>query len=99
MDATAVIRYADLIMTEIDKDIASGLVPATVSSFGELHDYLDANDYASQASVPLDGPPDEPYAMVNRVETEVCRRLTERTGAAECGACEHNRTLLERGRS
>lgn len=30
---------------EIRADIASGRVPATVSGFAELHDYVDANEY------------------------------------------------------
>jgi glycosyltransferase involved in cell wall biosynthesis len=30
---------------QILEDIASGVVPATVSTFGELHDYVDANEY------------------------------------------------------
>ena len=48
--------YADKIMAEIDADIQAGLVPATVASFSELHDYVDANDYALGA-VPFSGPP------------------------------------------
>jgi hypothetical protein len=97
MDAAEVNRYADLIMTEIDKDIAAGTVAATVSSFGELHDHVDANDYSQWAGVPWGtDEPDEPYALVNRVEREVCRRLAERAGASECDACRHNRELLER---
>ena len=30
---------------EILEDIAQGIVPGTVSSFSELHDYVDANEY------------------------------------------------------
>ena len=30
---------------EILEDIAAGVVPGTVSSFSELHDYVDANEY------------------------------------------------------
>ena len=30
---------------EILEDIAQGVVPDTVSSFSELHDYVDANEY------------------------------------------------------
>ena len=47
--------YADMIMAEIDGDIRSGHVPATVASFSELHDYVDANDYALEAA-PFSGP-------------------------------------------
>jgi hypothetical protein len=48
--------YADKIMAEVDGDIKAGLVPATVATFSELHDYVDANDYALEA-VPFSGPP------------------------------------------
>ena len=33
---------------EIAEDIDGGTVPASVSTFGELHDYVDANMYADQ---------------------------------------------------
>lgn len=33
--------------TEILRDIKDGRVPESVSSFGELHDHVDANDYGS----------------------------------------------------
>lgn len=35
----------DRAMEEIDQDVASGRVPATVATFSELHDYVDANEY------------------------------------------------------
>ncbi len=37
---------ADRVIAEIRADIAAGLVPATVASFAELHDYVDANTYS-----------------------------------------------------
>jgi hypothetical protein len=52
---TTISGYADKIMAEVGKDIAAGWMPATVSTFSELHDYVDANDYALEA-VPFDGP-------------------------------------------
>lgn len=30
---------------EIRADIKAGTIPATITSFGELHDYVDANEY------------------------------------------------------
>jgi len=30
---------------EISDDVAAGIVPASVASFSELHDYVDANEY------------------------------------------------------
>lgn len=35
---------------EIEADVASGRVPATVGSFSELHDYVDANEYGQLAT-------------------------------------------------
>ena len=35
---------------EILEDIAQGVVPGTVSSFSELHDYVDANEYGGLCS-------------------------------------------------
>jgi len=34
-----------LAIVQITTDIHSGRVPATVGAFGELHDYVDANEY------------------------------------------------------
>ncbi len=33
------------VKAEIRADVASGVVPASVASFSELHDYVDANCY------------------------------------------------------
>ena len=77
---TAISDYADKIMAEIDADIKAGQVPATVASFSELHDHVDANDYALQV-IPLDAAPDWDAWMelANTVETEVSTRLAART--------------------
>jgi len=41
-----IIEYAiERSKLEILEDIKNGPVPATVSSFSELHDYVDANEY------------------------------------------------------
>lgn len=45
MDSQQVSRLADLVMAEIEKDIASGVVPSGVGSFTDLHDHVDANEY------------------------------------------------------
>jgi hypothetical protein len=39
----------------INADIASGQVPETVGSFTELHDYVDANEYAQDDALDPDG--------------------------------------------
>lgn len=36
---------------EILEDVSAGLVPATVASFSELHDYCDANHYGGAFEV------------------------------------------------
>ena len=74
-------EYADKIMTEIDKDIAAGWMPATVATFSELHDHVDANDYALEAA-PFSGFAgtwDEYMEHLNVIEAEVNRRLAERS--------------------
>lgn len=42
---------------EVLADIAAGVVPASVSSYAELHDHVDANGYggAFEAPIPADG--------------------------------------------
>jgi len=39
---------------EISEDIAKGVVPSTVKSFSELHDYVDANEYGGAFEVEWD---------------------------------------------
>ncbi len=40
---------------EIRRDIARGTVPATVRTFAELHDYVDANEYGGACETDEDG--------------------------------------------
>jgi hypothetical protein len=56
---------------EILVDIANGTVPATVSTFSELHDYVDANMYADEliCNRLMDG--DEYLSFINAVTDEV----------------------------
>jgi hypothetical protein len=75
---TSISSYAAKIMAEIDSDIADGTVPATVATFGELHDHVDANDYAQQVGVPFLEGDDDPWQVFNAVEDEVDRRPRER---------------------
>src|SRR5262245_32462927 len=48
---------------EINEDIAYGIVPATVSSFSELHDHVDGNEYGGACEAgaypDTDNDPDE----------------------------------------
>jgi hypothetical protein len=74
-------RYADAIMIAIEADMDAGIVPRSVSTFTELHDYVDANEYAVQAGVPWGSDPealrygDDGYALVNAVEGAVSAML------------------------
>ena len=40
-------QVIEQMVREIKADINSGTVPATIASFSELHDYVDANEYGS----------------------------------------------------
>ena len=74
-------RYADAIMIAIKADMDAGIVPRSVSTFTELHDYVDANEYAVQAGVPWGSDPEalrygnDGYALVNAVESAVSAML------------------------
>lgn len=46
--------WAAQILTAIDDSIAEGVLPASVRSFTDLHDYCDANDFLIDAGVPHD---------------------------------------------
>lgn len=38
-------QIIEQIKREIEEDIAAGVIPANVTTFSELHDYVDANEY------------------------------------------------------
>ena len=57
---------------EIQYDIDSGLVPASVRSFSELHDYVDANLYGGGGEWPEEEWSTERFcAFWNRVQSAV----------------------------
>lgn len=71
-----------LAKTQILNDVAAGVIPRTVKSFSELHDYVDANDYADftvdgvfDAMKDKYGPDDAPdegfVGFMNKVQTAV----------------------------
>lgn len=47
--------WANQILAAVDDSIAEGVLPATVRSFTDLHDFCDANDFLIDADVPYDG--------------------------------------------
>ncbi len=55
---------------EILQDIAAGRVPATVQTFAELHDHVDANHYGGAFEGEFDGS-DEVVAFWSRVQNEL----------------------------
>ena len=40
-------HIVDQIKQEIRQDILDGIIPESVNSFDDLHDYVDANEYGS----------------------------------------------------
>jgi hypothetical protein len=81
----SVAGLARAIVTEIDVDIARGLIPPDVASSADLNDHVDGNDYLDAASVPwgTELPPGKRdpagVRVVRAVQDEVTRRLRERT--------------------
>lgn len=99
IDRTKIGGYADAIMAMIAGDTPSP-VPAGVTSFAQLHDYVDANMYLVDAGVPIGTDPgagDDGCEMANAVADEVSMRMAGYL-------CEHQpyhgagyRCLLNRG--
>jgi hypothetical protein len=91
IDSATVLYYADRIMAMIAEDMKQPFpwgkrFPPEVTSFSELHDYCDANDYLAQAGVPWGTDPgagEDGAEMVNMVCAEVTRRLEARRAAAQ----------------
>lgn len=61
----------DRMKQEILADITAGIVPATVASFSELHDYVDANEYggACEQDGPFEGFTTEQVDFWNNCQT------------------------------
>jgi hypothetical protein len=59
--------YAETIKREILADVRSGLIPITVTTFEELHDHVDANDYLATAGVPVPADVDGALDLTNDV--------------------------------
>lgn len=56
---------------EVLRDVRSGLVPRTCSSFSELHDYVDANCYGWEDGDSFDPGDEEFVNFWNRVQDAV----------------------------
>jgi hypothetical protein len=71
-------RYTDAIMAMIKEDQDSGQVPRDVSSWDELDDSVDTDDYCRQAQLPSGTR--EAIDLRNAVGDEVSRRLAGSQG-------------------
>ena len=75
---SSIAHYAEAVMAAIRVDVAAGIVPADVASFSELHDYVAADDYATDAGVPWGTDPGagaDGCEIVNAVESAVDARI------------------------
>ena len=71
-------RYADAIMAMIKEDQDSGQVPRDVSSWDELDESVDTDDYCRRALMPRGTP--QASGLRDAVSEEVGRRLTGSQG-------------------
>jgi hypothetical protein len=71
-------RYADAIMAMIKEDQDSGQIPGDVSSWDEVDDTVDAEDYYRQAHMPAGN--HEAHELRDAVSAEVGRRLAGSQG-------------------
>ncbi len=67
-------HYADVIMAMIREDQDSGQIPPDASSWDELDNTVDANDYYRKAKLPS-GTDEEAVDLRDAVNDEVARRL------------------------
>ncbi len=79
-EATDVHHYADIILTMIQEDQATGQVPGNVSTWDEIDETVDANDYYRRASLPVGSA--EAAGLRAAVNDEVIRRLTTDQGGS-----------------
>jgi hypothetical protein len=78
INAADVQHYAGVILDMIKEDQVTGQVPGSVSSWDELDETVDANDYYRRASLPSGTPDAE--GLRSAVNDEVIRRLTSDQG-------------------
>jgi hypothetical protein len=70
-DTAAHFAMVENMKSEIRADMKDGTVPATVRSFSELHDYVDANEYGVDFDAPLD------IEAINAAQTAVDKWIQE----------------------
>lgn len=79
MDKARVAQLADTVMAQIIDDVRSGVVPWTVTNFGQLHDWTDANMYLEHAGQQFDASSQDSLDEVIAIEDEVSQRLANGT--------------------
>lgn len=74
-------RLAEAVVSLVDEDIEAGEVPEDVESFGELHEYVDANEYLLQVvgMEPDSGESWNPFPLSEAVSAEVSEVLRKRS--------------------
>jgi hypothetical protein len=70
-------ELTDKVMAMITEDVQAGAVPWTVTNFGQLHDWVDANMYLEHAGQVFDPAEQDSLDEVNAIEDEVSRRLND----------------------
>lgn len=77
-------ELAEAMKSEIIADVKSGIVPATVGSFSELHDYVDANCYGGTEKLLDDVGMDACLALCNPAMDKVDAWI--KSGALRCAS-------------
>ena len=63
---------------EILEDVLAGRISPDVTSFAQLHDYVDANEYGWGFDLPLPSTENEAFvAFYNRVQSALCRWIAD----------------------
>jgi hypothetical protein len=75
MDKARIDQLTDAVMTAITDDVREGVVPWTVTNFGQLHDWVDANMYLEHAGQQFNAGDPDSLDEVIAVQDEVTRRL------------------------
>lgn len=75
MDKARIDQFTDTVIEAITDDVRSGIVPWTVTTFGQLHDWVDANMYLEHAGQRYDPDNADSLDEINAIEDEVSRRL------------------------
>jgi hypothetical protein len=65
---TPLAELVSRVQRETSVDIENGALPASVRSFSELHDHVDANTYGGLCDDNADVPPETQVAMQEQVD-------------------------------